>query len=753
MAEDHSRQPAPRRHAQFQGPPGAATAALHVSALWAIAVAQPLFDLLARSPEFFTAHRAEGADILLLTAGLTFLGPLIAGALLGVTALWNARLRRVTTLALVAVLLGLIAVQVLKRTVADQAAVAIPAAALAGLAGAVAYGRTRWAQLLASGLAIAVIAVPLLFLTRPPIRRLIAPRAASTSAISLRPTGELTSVVIVVLDEVPLASVLDDRGRIEERHYPNLARLARDGIFFRNATTVSDYTRWALPALVTGRYPRAELAPSSRDHPDTLFTLLAPTHHLEVSETVTGLCPDALCAQTGDDLDAHLGMMANDLAIVYLHVVLPGTLRAGLPALTDDWARFGAAGESRRKATTAARRRRAATRRRADDVILRVSDRTASARRFIRGITAADPQPALYFLHSMVSHTPHILLPSGQLNGTRSEALQLPRAVPGRPWEPWPDDGWLVAQSYQRHLLQLGFADRIVGELLAQLERVGLYDRVMIVVVSDHGATFRPGLPRRDYTERSAGDVMRVPLLIKFPPRVSTNAVKTLDVGGQRISDMNVQTIDVTPTVAQVAGVQVPWPTDGRSLLEARRPSEKVIYFDSARRVAKVGDQGPDADAALRWKRSLFDAADPYRVPRTDAFAELVGRPVRDLEVAGGGGEVHVDYLSDFENMDVSDESVAFDFAGRFRPAQARGAIYVAIAVNGVVQAVTRTWRVLPADWLATPPSSAWRVGRNTLDVFVVSQGPQGPVLRRSTIRPGRRDSPSGDEGTDQTPD
>ena len=119
---------------------------------------------------------------------------------------------------------------------------------------------------------------------------------------------------MVVLDEVPLASVLDDRGRIEERHYPNLARLARDGIFFRNATTVSDYTRWALPALVTGRYPRAELAPSSRDHPDTLFTLLAPTHHLEVSETVTGLCPDALCAQPGADLDAHLGMMANDLA-------------------------------------------------------------------------------------------------------------------------------------------------------------------------------------------------------------------------------------------------------------------------------------------------------------------------------------------------------------------------------------------------------------------------------------------------------
>ncbi len=753
MSEDYSPQPAPRPNVQIQGPPSAATAALHVSALWAIAVAQPLFDLLARSPEFFTAHRAAGADIFLLTAGLTLLGPLIAGALLGIAALWSIRLRRAATLAFVAVLLGLIAVQVLKQTVADRAAVAVPAAALAGLAGAVAYQRTRWAQLLASWLAIALITVPLLFLTRPPIRRLITPGAASTPVSSPRPTGALTTIVIVVLDEVPLASVLDDRGCIEERHYPNLARLAREGIFFRNATTVSDYTRWALPALVTGRYPRPELAPSSRDYPDTLFTLVAPTHHLEVSETVTGLCPDALCAQAEGDSSSRLGMMANDLFIVYLHIVLPGRLRAGLPALTDDWARFGAAGESQRKAMTAARRRRAAIRRRADDVILRVSDRAASARRFVRGIGADDPQPAVYFLHSMVSHTPHLFLPSGKLNATWSEALRLPRAVPGKPSEPWPDDEWLVAQSYQRHLLQLGFADRIIGELIAQLERVGLYDRVMIVVVSDHGATFRPGLPRRDYTERSAGEVMRVPLLIKFPLGIPTNAVKTTDVDGQRVSDVNVQTIDITPTVAHVAGVRVPWRTDGRSLLEPSRSSGKVIYFDSARQVVEVAGEGPDMEAALQWKRALFDPADPYRVPRTDAFGELVGRPVRDLEVGGGGGEVYVDYLSDFENMNVSDESVAFDIAGRFRQAQASSATYVAIAVNGVVQAVTRTWRLSPADWLATPPLSVWRNGRNTLDVFVVSHSPQGPVLRRSAIRPGRADSPSGDEGTDQTPD
>ena len=37
--------------------------ALHIAALWAIAVAQPLFDLLGDNPEFFVAHRAGAAEV------------------------------------------------------------------------------------------------------------------------------------------------------------------------------------------------------------------------------------------------------------------------------------------------------------------------------------------------------------------------------------------------------------------------------------------------------------------------------------------------------------------------------------------------------------------------------------------------------------------------------------------------------------------------------------------------------------------
>ena len=40
--------------------------ALHVLALAAFALAQPLFDLLGRHPEFLIAHRADRLDLVLL---------------------------------------------------------------------------------------------------------------------------------------------------------------------------------------------------------------------------------------------------------------------------------------------------------------------------------------------------------------------------------------------------------------------------------------------------------------------------------------------------------------------------------------------------------------------------------------------------------------------------------------------------------------------------------------------------------------
>ena len=51
--------------------------AFHLVGLCTFVIAQPLFDLLARSPEFFVAHRAGPADLLGLIAALIFTLPAV----------------------------------------------------------------------------------------------------------------------------------------------------------------------------------------------------------------------------------------------------------------------------------------------------------------------------------------------------------------------------------------------------------------------------------------------------------------------------------------------------------------------------------------------------------------------------------------------------------------------------------------------------------------------------------------------------
>jgi hypothetical protein len=81
-------------------------------------------------------------------------------------------------------------------------------------------------------------------------------------------------IVLLVFDELPLVSLLDADRAIDPALYPNLSALARDGVWFRNATTVSDYPRWAVPAILTGRRARPDAVPTAAEHPGTLFSFV-----------------------------------------------------------------------------------------------------------------------------------------------------------------------------------------------------------------------------------------------------------------------------------------------------------------------------------------------------------------------------------------------------------------------------------------------------------------------------------------------
>ena len=104
-----------------------------------------------------------------------------------------------------------------------------------------------------------------------------------------------TPVVLIVFDAFRTTLLEDDRGRIDASRYPNIAALAGESTWYRNATTAHENTIFSVPAILDGREPRAGSQPVPRDHPQNLFTLLQGDYRLNVHEEATQLCPRSLC--------------------------------------------------------------------------------------------------------------------------------------------------------------------------------------------------------------------------------------------------------------------------------------------------------------------------------------------------------------------------------------------------------------------------------------------------------------------------
>jgi tetratricopeptide (TPR) repeat protein len=102
---------------------------------------------------------------------------------------------------------------------------------------------------------------------------------------------------------------------------------------------------------------------------------------------------------------------------------------------------------------------------------------------------------------------------------------------------------------------EIAAADDIFGRLIASLQRRGLYDKALIVLLSDHGE----GLG--DHGEREHGlflyrETIRVPLIIKLPQGQSA---------GRRIA-VPVQHIDLVPTILDLLALPREPDLRGRSL-------------------------------------------------------------------------------------------------------------------------------------------------------------------------------------------
>jgi arylsulfatase A-like enzyme len=176
-----------------------------------------------------------------------------------------------------------------------------------------------------------------------------------------------------------------------------------------------------------------------------------------------------------------------------------------------------------------------------------------------------------------------------------------------------------------RYAGEVSYVDAAIGELRAELERLGLADRTIIVVTGDHGES----LGEHGIYFGHAGlyePSLRVPLVIWGPGRVP-----------QRRHDDPVSSLDVAPTVLGLAGLPVPSTMQGRDLFGDAPAAIEIIS------VANHGRQIMLRDG--RWKliRTLegFYYVDAFAPRAGDReLYDLLADPAERVNLAGSRPEI-----------------------------------------------------------------------------------------------------------------
>jgi hypothetical protein len=329
---------------------------------------------------------------------------------------------------------------------------------------------------------------------------------------------------------------------------------------------------------------------------------------------------------------------------------------------------------------------------------------------FAQFVSSIDGRPArLHFIHAMVPHMPYEYLPSGRrYRRPDTQTYRGSRLFEGV-------SAAYVDSLYQRHLAQVGFVDHLIGDLVSRLRETGAYDEALIIITSDHGASFREGLSRRrPQPQRNLSDILRVPLLMKLP--------------GQRrgeVVDWIVETVDILPTILDVIGARASLRFDGRSLIDDHAPARVSRTFVWRNRLnveaRAVDDVSADRAASLDRKERRFGRGDFAALYAPDGARHLLGTNVsRSPMRAATDVQITIRNPGQFDAVNLARDPLPLYVGGVLSTRRAEP-LTVAVVVNGIVAAVTHSYRERDAHVFGTLiPETSLRDGKNIVTALVV---------------------------------
>jgi arylsulfatase A-like enzyme len=157
---------------------------------------------------------------------------------------------------------------------------------------------------------------------------------------------------------------------------------------------------------------------------------------------------------------------------------------------------------------------------------------------------------------------------------------------------------------------EVAYSDQAIGDLMKAIDAMGESARTVVLVTADHGE----GLGEHDYFFEHGAylyePVVRVPFIVAAPGRLPEG----------KIIEPVVRTIDIMPTLIDLAGLPVPGGLQGRSLVPLARGEDHgpspPAYCESGRNYFKENPRQYIEGTAGKWRMMRDDRFKLILIPR-----------------------------------------------------------------------------------------------------------------------------------------
>jgi len=156
---------------------------------------------------------------------------------------------------------------------------------------------------------------------------------------------------------------------------------------------------------------------------------------------------------------------------------------------------------------------------------------------------------------------------------------------------PYHADTPVIRENWSRYYDNMWLMDQWAGDMLAELERLGLAEDTIVFYYSDHGGA----LPRGKRNLHDTGT--RVPLIIRFPEKWRHLA----PAAPGQWCDQIVSFVDLPATLFSITGIPIPTNYEGKAFLGEQAQNQDHVYLWRGRM-----DERYDTGRAVRSPEYLY---------------------------------------------------------------------------------------------------------------------------------------------------